>query len=684
MLEEIITDKNSTSVTFQGNSLIFPALPAENKWLSAGSFQNWYSSGGCEIEEGYEPEQQYGSRWPGISENQDMQVAKGFWIGAKDFTDENEKVFPFKVVHVGPRVNGDHEFIQKEFKLTSKFAQPNVFVNGQPSSIYPNQIDEVDPNLPCDRMIYNLVNTQLGISVERKIYQFSQEFQDNYIINEYTFTNTGNTDYDDDIELHDNTVRGIYFYYLYRWAVNKYTRYEIGNATGWGINTMLDTRGDGFLPARPEENFRAQYAWHGYYIPFAKDAYDNIGGPIWNSAINISPEDTIGRLGAPQFIGVVTLHADKSSSDKSDDTFQPATTSWESSDDPLFSDNNSFNDQKMAGEYTWMSKGHKSPRHANAVEPTGKFSEPSGDPSLGTSGGFSAVNGYGPYTLSPGESLRIVWAEAANGIDKETAIEVGREFKRKQISAKQKNEIVLTGKDSLFETFKRALSNYNNGNGFLSPQAPYPPNKFEVHSGEDKIYLSWERNAEGPSVKQFEIYRTSGKYDNNYTLIHVASAADTNFTDDDIERGSAYYYYIQSVGDSGDNNGGAMTPLGSLKSSRYYTQTYDPAASTLTGIIDVKTSINEYVLSQNYPNPFNPATTIRYQIPESGFVTLRIFDVLGRVVKTLVNENKSKGVYTTNYNASDLASGIYIYQLKVIDLSGSVGFMATKKMVLMK
>ncbi len=149
----------------------------------------------------------------------------------------------------------------------------------------------------------------------------------------------------------------------------------------------------------------------------------------------------------------------------------------------------------MAGEYTWMSKGHKSPRHANAVEPTGKFSEPSGDPSLGTSGGFFR-NGYGPYTLSPGESLRIVWAEAANGIDKETAIEVGREFKRKQISAKQKNEIVLTGKDSLFETFKRALSNYNNGNGFLSPQAPYPPNKFEVRSGEDKIYLSWERNAE--------------------------------------------------------------------------------------------------------------------------------------------------------------------------------------------
>ncbi len=66
-----------------------------------------------------------------------------------------------------------------------------------------------------------------------------------------------------------------------------------------------------------------------------------------------------------------------------------------------------------------------------------------------------------------------------------------------------------------------------------------------------------------------------------------------------------------------------MTPLGSLKSSRYYTQTYDPAASTLTGIIDVKTSINEYVLSQNYPNPFNPATTIRYQIQGKWFCNIK-------------------------------------------------------------
>lgn len=237
----VVTDNNSLSVTFPGSSLVFPALPVQNKWLSIGSLHNWYSSRGSEVEEGYLPQQQYGLRWPGIYKDQDMQASKGFWIGAANFTDENGRFFPYKVVHVGPRVTGEFEFYQKEFKLISKFDQPEVLVNTIPSQIYPYEIDEVDPTLPCDRIIYNLLNTQLGITVERKIYQFSQEYHNNYIINEYTFTNTGNVDYDDFIELPNNMISEIYFYYLYRLAINSNTRYAIGNATGWGINTMLDT-----------------------------------------------------------------------------------------------------------------------------------------------------------------------------------------------------------------------------------------------------------------------------------------------------------------------------------------------------------------------------------------------------------------------------------------------------------
>ena len=70
----------------------------------------------------------------------------------------------------------------------------------------------------------------------------------------------------------------------------------------------------------------------------------------------------------------------------------------------------------------------------------------------------------------------------------------------------------------------------------------------------------------------------------------------------------------------------------------------------------------EYVLFQNYPNPFNPTTTIKYQIPELSFVTLKVYDVLGNEIATLVNEEKPVGNYEVEFNASELSSGIYFYQ----------------------
>jgi photosystem II stability/assembly factor-like uncharacterized protein len=83
-------------------------------------------------------------------------------------------------------------------------------------------------------------------------------------------------------------------------------------------------------------------------------------------------------------------------------------------------------------------------------------------------------------------------------------------------------------------------------------------------------------------------------------------------------------------------------------------------------------------LSQNYPNPFNPSTTIKYQIPKTGFVTLKIYDILGKEVATLVNGNKIAGSYEVNFNASKLVSGIYIYRLQ----SGQ--FSEVKKLMLLK
>jgi hypothetical protein len=88
--------------------------------------------------------------------------------------------------------------------------------------------------------------------------------------------------------------------------------------------------------------------------------------------------------------------------------------------------------------------------------------------------------------------------------------------------------------------------------------------------------------------------------------------------------------------------------------------------------------ITEYALEQNYPNPFNPITTIRYQLPQDGMVTLKVYDILGSEVATLVNEQKTSGRYEVNFDASRLASGVYIYKLT----SGS--YVSSKKMLLVK
>ena len=103
---------------------------------------------------------------------------------------------------------------------------------------------------------------------------------------------------------------------------------------------------------------------------------------------------------------------------------------------------------------------------------------------------------------------------------------------------------------------------------------------------------------------------------------------------------------------------------------------YQPSANS--GQQMSEASAGEGGLMANYPNPFNPSTTISYQIPNSGHVTINVFDILGRDVTTLVDEFKPAGRYTAQFDASRLASGIYFYSIK------SSNYIAVKKMLLLK
>jgi hypothetical protein len=99
----------------------------------------------------------------------------------------------------------------------------------------------------------------------------------------------------------------------------------------------------------------------------------------------------------------------------------------------------------------------------------------------------------------------------------------------------------------------------------------------------------------------------------------------------------------------------------------------------LLGIISYNNEIpQQYALSQNYPNPFNPTTRIKFALPESGNVILKLYDNLGKEISTLVNENLNAGQYEYEFDGSNLGSGVYYYKIF------SDNFVETKKMVLVK
>lgn len=644
----------------------------ESRWLTAGSVHNFYVSTGMEREHALVNSQQYGLRWPAIHPYQDTQAAKALWIGAKNFTDPQGNVFDPKVVHIGPRVSGAGNFYPIELKMVSKNEPTAVSVNGDLSFDVTVEIDAVDPSLPSDVMVYNKVNTSLGLTMERRIHQFSQQNHDNYHMTEYIFTNTGNTNADNNIELPSNTLQNVYFFFQWRYSVVRQTRYVIGNATGWGLNAMNDRFNDG--TGRPnygmdDSEARGFFTWHGRFPDFT--AYDNVGGPIWipNTVGGfMEASDSTGRLGAYHFVGNATLHADRSTTDSSDDPDQPRTMTNMESDDLLNFNNDAFNQNKMTAEYNFMSRG-RTPRHAFQVESTGEagFLSPSAAPNLGTSGGYSHAAGYGPYTIGPGESIRIVIAEGVSGISKELANETGRRFKRGDLSSLQKNQIVFQGRDSLMQTFRRAKDNFDSD--FAITQAPNAPLSFDVNGGGDGIYMEWSYDAAAQAnITGFEVYRAERRVDSTYYRIAALPPTAQEFVDNDLnpfggpQRGQDYFYYLVAVGTPGAD--------GVLKSNRFFTQTYDPAR--------LQRPAGEYMSQIRIaPNPYtrrasaalslggnNEDRIAFFDVP--GTARIRIYTELGELIKTINHTDGSGDAFwdlTTEWRQK-IVSGIYIVLFK--------------------
>ncbi|MBO8152958.1 MAG: fibronectin [Candidatus Marinimicrobia bacterium] len=573
------------------------AIADQTKWIAIGSLHNWYSSAGCEIEVGRThqvSDQQDGLRWPALYRWQDMQAAKALWIGTTDYDDPiSGQHYNYKVVHVGPRgLDENNEFMPVEFKMIGRFQAPVVVVDGLLAShtVYMDEVDEVDPNLFCDRMIFNVVNTSIGITVTRKIYAWSQQYNDNYFIYEYVFKNTGIIDKEGTVV--EKTLKDVIFFFQYRYAicreVGPYGLYYLPQSTSWGHNTINHA-----IYYHPDFPFNAIFAWHGRH---SKCKFDNIGGPHYTGD---------GHLGASQFPGVVVLWADKSAKEHVNDYNQPFSTPKLGSDEDITKPNDQFNPAMMTKEYAVMSSGRPSMTHAEEANYVPIFDPATqsltmdplkGDPGdlspEATPGGFSQCMGFGPYTLEPGDSVRIVLAEGANGISRKLCYEIGKKWltgsgpfelpdgSTTNNADEFKNAWVYTGIDSLLMTFRRAKENFDNN--YNIPLGPPPPESFEVISGGDRITLGWKAEAAQnyDYFAGFRVYRAIHKPDTTFDLIFECGQGTdhpevvTEFVDKSPVRGFNYYYYVTTFSNGGDN---VVEPGRPMESNLFWTRTIEPA-----------------------------------------------------------------------------------------------------------
>ena len=193
---------------------------------------------------------------------------------------------------------------------------------------------------------------------------------------------------------------------------------------------------------------------------------------------------------------------------------------------------------------------------------------------------------------------------------------------------------------------------------------PVELTNFSANVMDGKVNLKWQTASEinnlGFEIQRKQVHSSqSAVINNDWTTIGFVygkgttiESTDYNFVDEPITSGF-YSYRLKQLDFNGDYE---------------YSNEFD-----VNFIL-----ADDFRLSQNYPNPFNPSTTIEYQIPQSSFVTIKVYDALGKEVVTLVNEEKPAGIHEVNFEPKDLTSGLYLYKIS------AVGFEQTRKMLLLK
>ena len=246
--------------------------------------------------------------------------------------------------------------------------------------------------------------------------------------------------------------------------------------------------------------------------------------------------------------------------------------------------------------------------------------------------------------------------------------------------------------------FGTAIAGNNNGNtgnsivGFWHVELLLPDGNL-FHQGTQQYHsdgLEFE-NAAAPAVNPANfcmgVWKQSGDTVNIYHIVFLYNGVDTlppvnygELTETNIlseDGNSLNGTFAIKVYDL--NNGNHLADInGTIKANRIDFEHPFALFGTSTNISSEKLTAANYKLSQNYPNPFNPTTTINYTIPKAEHVTIKVYDTLGKLVKTLVDKEQPGGTYHSQFNGSNLSSGVYFYQIEADN------FVQAKKMIVLK
>jgi hypothetical protein len=680
------------------------------RWLRVGQLQSFLVDYGSECE--LSPLSHNTFAWPAqYGDNQYTSRMKGLWIGAQNFFDPLQgTMVNTKVIGSGPRYDAIHQgdmIFSRTIKLIGRSNPPIVVVDGQlasGNSLY-DILDAQDDNLPCDRMVVITFNTSLGVSVTKKVMAFAQQNHDNYYIYDYVFKNTGI--YNQAGDKYTQKLNNFYVHFNYRYAFSGVTSTGFGSTWGvfgseWGSTTVQHDFG---LFRSPKVTIPGFYTYckivpdsirgfYTYYGPI-KDRYTS-AGITYDQDWGCPNQNGGGRLlngvlGSAKYTGVVTLFASQSANNySSDDPAQPRTTSYFGPDETICGTSAipQFDDVYMQGRWQRMTEGHLPQSNEESV---GNQYIQDWDNSHADRLGGEQGQGFGPYTLAPGDSIHIVFAEGISGMSWEKCREVGAIWYEyyKGTSAPPlvmpdgslgtsytdyTRAWVQTGKDSLMQTFLNARANFRSG--YNIPKAPDPPRQFLVSSGGDRIQLTWTPPSNTTNLAGYVIYRSESNvkdYRTEYKKVFECNASVNSFDDTSASRGFNYYYYIQSKDDGTRND---VKPGIPLCSSLFLTLAANSSnllrpAGNLLGEVRV------------VPNPFDirsrkwqfsdvtgtsvPDRLLFYGIPPK--CKLKIYTENGTLIWEKNHINGAGDEAWDSKTSSDqiIASGIYILYVEVAE-----------------